>query len=54
MSEIDRLLDMECVRCASEYEKLRLCRLTEITDNVIYSGIRLKYELLKQLRGRKQ
>ena len=54
MSEIDRLLDMECARCASEYEKLRLCRLTEITDNVIYSGIRLKYELLKQLRGRKQ
>lgn len=53
MSEIDRLLDMECARCASEYEKLNLFRLTEITDNVIYSGIRLKYELLKQLRGRK-
>ena len=51
MSELDGILEQEYGECAAEYERLTLYRAKETADNVIYSGIRLKYELLKQLRG---
>lgn len=53
MSDFDGILDAAYGECAAEYEKLTLYRAKDTADNVIYSGMRLKYELLKQLRGKK-
>lgn len=53
MSQLDDILSNVYGSCAVEYEKLELYRSKEITDNVIYSGIQLKYELLKRLRGKR-
>lgn len=53
MSDFDGLLCGEYGGLAAEYERLELYRAREIADNTVYSGIRLKYELIKQLRGKK-
>jgi len=52
VSEFDSIVGLALGECAVQYEKLDLFQNREIADNVIYSGIRLKYELKKKLRGR--